>query len=435
MTVPSSMYDLDTTAANNSPSGSETIGTSLDDYLRAIQAVIKQGASQGANIASSSTITPPASGSYFSVTGTSTITTIASTNSWNGRQIVLVFAGALTFTHNASTLILPGGANITTAAGDAAHMVQEGSGIWRCAGYERADGNIAFTGTGKRITGDFSNGTNANRVLFQTSTANNITYVGAIPSAAGQPSGFLAYNNPNPDSASYTAILTDNAQSYLFSGHNGASYLPLLVNTGGSTRLRVETNGDVGVGGTPATKHHVYAAANSGYRITSTDGTSFVGLLYNTGNNQLTVGTYTNHPVSIFVNNGGRFVFDTSGNAILTNATGALGYGAGSGGTVTQATSKETAVTLNKPSGQITMHNASLGNNSVASFVLNNTVIAATDLLVVNIVQGSVGDVEDYHAWALPGSGTAIICLRNISGGTRSEAVVLNYAVIRGATA
>lgn len=42
MAVPSTIADLDTVAANNSPSGSESIGTNLDDYLRSHAAIIKQ---------------------------------------------------------------------------------------------------------------------------------------------------------------------------------------------------------------------------------------------------------------------------------------------------------------------------------------------------------------------------------------------------------
>ncbi len=42
MAVPSTIADLDATAANNSPSGSESIGTNLDDYLRAHAAIITQ---------------------------------------------------------------------------------------------------------------------------------------------------------------------------------------------------------------------------------------------------------------------------------------------------------------------------------------------------------------------------------------------------------
>ena len=42
MPVPTSIADCNATAANNSPAGSDSIGTSLDDYLRAHAAIIRQ---------------------------------------------------------------------------------------------------------------------------------------------------------------------------------------------------------------------------------------------------------------------------------------------------------------------------------------------------------------------------------------------------------
>ncbi|MEN6643005.1 MAG: hypothetical protein ABFE08_11205, partial [Armatimonadia bacterium] len=42
MPVPSSITDLSTTAASNSPAGTDPISNTLDDYLRAIQAIIRQ---------------------------------------------------------------------------------------------------------------------------------------------------------------------------------------------------------------------------------------------------------------------------------------------------------------------------------------------------------------------------------------------------------
>jgi len=72
------------------------------------------------------------------ITGTTTITGLGTVRA--GIWKVLQFDGALTFTHNATSLILPGGANITTAAGDIAIMFSEGSGNWRCLAYQKASG-------------------------------------------------------------------------------------------------------------------------------------------------------------------------------------------------------------------------------------------------------------------------------------------------------
>ncbi|MFN3858430.1 MAG: pyocin knob domain-containing protein [Caulobacter sp.] len=75
------------------------------------------------------------------ITGATTITSFGSTGALTTNPSYLVrFAGALTLTHHAANLILPGGKNIVTAAGDVALMQYLGSGQWRCAMFMRANG-------------------------------------------------------------------------------------------------------------------------------------------------------------------------------------------------------------------------------------------------------------------------------------------------------
>lgn len=94
---------------------------------------------QGANIASASTTNLAlATGVAVTITGTTTITAFGTVSA--GAIRILTFAGALVLTHNAASLILPGGANITTAAGDTAELLSLGSGNWRVVRYTRADG-------------------------------------------------------------------------------------------------------------------------------------------------------------------------------------------------------------------------------------------------------------------------------------------------------
>ena len=107
-----------------------------------------------------------------------------------------------------------------------------------------------------------------------------------------------------------------------------------------------------------------------------------------------------------------------------------IGYTAAAQGTVTQATSKSTAVTLNKPAGRITMDAASLATATNATFTLNNSFISANDTVVLTI-SGGQATAGSYNVFANNlGTGTVSISLRNISGGTLSEAVVINFAVI-----
>jgi hypothetical protein len=113
--------------------------------------------------------------------------------------------------------------------------------------------------------------------------------------------------------------------------------------------------------------------------------------------------------------------------------TDKAGYITGEGGTVTQATSKATAVTLSKKCGQITMHDASLAAATTVSFTLTNTTIVATDLLVLNHVSG--GTAGSYLLNAQAASGSASINVRNINGSSLSEAIVIGFAVVKAVAA
>ena len=109
--------------------------------------------------------------------------------------------------------------------------------------------------------------------------------------------------------------------------------------------------------------------------------------------------------------------------------TDKAGYVAGEGGTVTQATSKSTGVTLSKKCGQITMNAAALAADTTVTFTLTNTEIVATDIIILNHVSG--GTAGSYLLNAQAGSGSASINVRNITGGSLSEAIVIGFAIIK----
>ena len=107
-----------------------------------------------------------------------------------------------------------------------------------------------------------------------------------------------------------------------------------------------------------------------------------------------------------------------------------LGYTATASGTVTQLTSKSTAVTLNKPAGRITMDAASLATATNATFTLNNSFISANDTVVLTI-SGGQATAGSYNVFANSlAAGSVSISLRNISGGSLSEAIVVNFAIL-----
>ena len=107
-----------------------------------------------------------------------------------------------------------------------------------------------------------------------------------------------------------------------------------------------------------------------------------------------------------------------------------IGYTAAAQGTVTQSTDKSTAVTLNKSAGRITMNNASLTTATNATFTLNNSLISANDTVILTI-SGGQATAGSYNVFANSlSAGSVSITLRNISGGTLSEAIVINFALI-----
>jgi hypothetical protein len=122
----------------------------------------------------------------------------------------------------------------------------------------------------------------------------------------------------------------------------------------------------------------------------------------------------------------------TTGNIVISS-TGKVGYATGAGGAVTQATSKSTAVTLSRSTGQITLNAAALAAATTVSFTLTNAVIEANDILVMNHI--SAGTAGSYLLNAQCAAGSASINVRNVSAGSLSEAIVIAFAVIKAVVA
>lgn len=125
---------------------------------------------------------------------------------------------------------------------------------------------------------------------------------------------------------------------------------------------------------------------------------------------------------------GGTFDRPFTGSILSSSPTGGIGYKAGAGGAVTQATDKTTSVTLNKITGQITMHNASLAGGASVQFTLSNSTIAAGDAVLAT---SGGGFTSTYKAVAMAAqAGSCVIEVTN-TGTTQGEAVTINFSVIK----
>lgn len=134
----------------------------------------------------------------------------------------------------------------------------------------------------------------------------------------------------------------------------------------------------------------------------------------------------------------GRFNFYASGTAanafsgdVNIFGAGKLGYTTGSGGTVTQTSSRTTNVTLDKTNGSITLVSAA-GSATYQSFLVYNSTVSATDVVVLT-AQSGLSNKYNIIPYAV-GAGVFGIHVAAVSG-TTTEAPIINFAVIKAVNA
>ena len=162
-----------------------------------------------------------------------------------------------------------------------------------------------------------------------------------------------------------------------------------------------------------------------------------------TTNLQATTKQYVDAADALKVNKAG----DTMTGALIVNSTIAsnstilangnsskIGYNTGAGGTITQgAGAKTNSVTLNRPTGIIVTDNAALAGDTAVTFNLSNSVIEATDIVLISHISG--GTLGSYNFAVAPAAGNANIVIRNITAGSLSEALTLRFIVIKSVNA
>lgn len=113
-----------------------------------------------------------------------------------------------------------------------------------------------------------------------------------------------------------------------------------------------------------------------------------------------------------------------SGN--ILSLSGVIGYGVGAGGTVTQSTSNTTSVTINKPSGSVTMA-AALAAGEEAIFVVQNSFVTVNDVVLLSpstpILSGATLEGE-------VGAGGFRVRAKNIFGSSLGP-IKFNFVVIK----
>jgi hypothetical protein len=118
-----------------------------------------------------------------------------------------------------------------------------------------------------------------------------------------------------------------------------------------------------------------------------------------------------------------------SGPLLATTSIASIGYGTGTGAgsTVTQLTSRTTGVTLNLPTGGITLFSAA-GSTTATTFTVTNSTVAAVD--VIKVVQKSGTNLYEIFVTAVAAGSFNITFLT--TGGTATDAPVFEFVLIKG---
>ena len=220
-----------------------------------------------------------ATGNFVHLTGTTTITSFGTGTAGQIRYIR--FGGAGTLTHNATSLILPGGASITTAANDTCVAISEGGSNWRIVQYTKANGQavvVAGASVANWTTAISTASPNSSAPVASWAATNAATNVDAafvakgngatlaqVPTATlagGDKRGIYATDFQKVRSASNQ--VASGQYSVLVGGEQNAVHGQHAVVAGGYSNSANQQKGFVGAGQSNAAGDHSGVVCGSG---------------------------------------------------------------------------------------------------------------------------------------------------------------------------
>jgi hypothetical protein len=131
----------------------------------------------------------------------------------------------------------------------------QGVGEISYAGNVAIGGNLDFSGTDRRITGNMSDATFSNRLALQSNVTNGQTLPFLLPNGTATGSGWILANTSDADNAGYLALICNNSIATIQAARTGTgTAVPLTFATGsGATEaMRIDTSQRVIIGATAA---------------------------------------------------------------------------------------------------------------------------------------------------------------------------------------
>lgn len=355
-----------------------------------------------------------AGGLAISITGsgtTVTLTKTAGTSSATGigsttaQYAILNISGAKT---GACTLNLPITSKwyIINNAGTGGFLLTV-RGVTPTTGVTLQDGEkaiVAWNGTDYVKVAGWSTTNNASYTSYLTESSTTLTNKptlqfqrsGAQTNGTGN-AGYISFMTNGPSAiGTYEAAKVDVTFKNTSSVLGAATMVMAVGNSVGSYTTRIELDGATGNGNINLLSSGNIVAGGAGFECFSISGTN---------------------------------------ETVLAIGAGGIGYGTGAGGTVTQATSISTNVTLNTPTGRITCVNNTFTSGTTYSFSVVNTVCDINSVYLVTLdATSTTTNTNAYQIWATGGSTNSFgICIRTNS--TVTNTLVINFAIIKGAVA
>ncbi len=325
---------------------------------------------------------------------------------------------ALTSSANPSLAIGPNGATNPSLAVD--------SSVGSAATGIKVIGRAAAAGADIVVT---SSGTNEN-LKIDAKGSGTVTINGTGTGAIA-----LARNTAVTGTFAASGDVAINTDKFTVAGSSGNTAIAGTLSCVGATTIDVASANALAVGNNGATNPVLQVDSNTANQAT---GVKVTGAAAAAGVAVAAISSGTNENLTIDAKGSGTITLNGTGTGGVTTPrslkstgpTAGVGYGTGAGGTVTQGTSRTTAVTCDKVVGAITLVSAA-GSTTPFSFTVNNSTVAATDVIIVNQKSGT--DKYDIDVTAI-GAGSFQLTL-NTKSGTTTEQPVFNFAVIKGVAA
>jgi hypothetical protein len=347
------------------------------------------------------------SGTSITVTGTGNITsTIGSITGGTATGLTsfgLRSTGAAFDLKLASSEVITANRTVGVVTGDAARTVTL-SGNPTLADWFDQSVKVAANPTFATIT--------ASGATASTSTTTGSGIFGGGVGIAGD---MFIGGNLNASQLVFTSTGTNNS---IFLRPNGTG--TVRMDTGGGLRIEsgdlLVTSGNVSAGQLIFTSTTVNANA-----YMRANGSGFVRVDTGSG--------FRVESGTLNVTTTGAAAIQSAGGIVSISPSVGIGYATGAGGTVSQGTSRTTAVTLNKTTGAITLFSAA-GSATAASFTVNNTSVAATDTIQLSVKSGT----NKYLVYVTAVAASSFEITFQTTGGTSTDAPVINFVVLKAVT-